>query len=129
MMGTLKPCPFCGSEDVCVPEREDFNALMLGWSLGVRAECEACGAHGPGFEVKKSDDFDAAHDMAVAAWNARAERTCHPVPTYNDDSPWAVMVCSECGRRLHYDEEEDGTMDYQPYCGCGARVEEVVDGS
>lgn len=49
-----------------------------------------------------------------------AERTCHPIEKFTEGSPWPVMVCSECGRTLHYDEHRE--MDYQPYCGCGAKV-------
>jgi hypothetical protein len=56
------------------------------------------------------------------AWNTRAERTCHPVEKFTEDSPWPVMVCSECGRQLHYDEHRE--ISYQPYCGCGAKVVE-----
>jgi hypothetical protein len=58
------------------------------------------------------------------AWNTRAERACKPIAKFNyDDTPWPTMVCSECGRRLHYDETKD-SLEYSPYCVCGAKVVE-----
>lgn len=109
MTNELKPCPFCGE----YPKLTDcaYDALTI-------IECELC---------EKTRDCIvrvecALHDQAIEVWNTRAERTCHPVEKFSEDSPFPVMVCSECGRPLHYDEFRE--MDYQPYCGCGAKVVE-----
>lgn len=105
-MTELKQCPFCGSE-----------AKMESMGRGpyqTRVGCSECSCT-LGYHVSKK--------RAIEAWNTRAERTCHPVPKYNDESPWPVMVCSECGRSLHYDATKDG-IEYSPYCVCGAKVVE-----
>lgn len=57
-------------------------------------------------------------DKLIEAWNTRAERTCKPLYFEYGEGP----CCSECGRRLHYDEHTE--RDYPPYCGCGAKVVE-----
>lgn len=57
----------------------------------------------------------------------KRERTCKPVKEYGEGTPYPHLICSECGRSLHWDEtvneygEDSGEL--QPYCGCGARVE------
>lgn len=114
MSNEVMACPLCGDSGFikvvtrCKPEGE--------WEA--RMKCEECGIE----LIKSGETEDAAITALLKAWNTRAERTCHPVPKYGDDSPWPVMVCSECGRPLHYDEHRE--MDYQPYCGCGAKVVE-----
>lgn len=116
MCNELKPCPFCGSSlDIFF---EDSYKTRLGCYCA-ELRCFRCGAsiHGHG-NTKEVSENHARH-----RWNTRVERTCHPVPKYDDDSPWPVMVCSECGRSLHYDETKDG-IGYSPYCVCGARVVE-----
>ena len=108
-MTELKPCPFAKPGEV--HHTRTITAVGESWVL-----C-SCGASGPTFSGVDSER------KAIEAWNTRAERTCHPVSKYGDDSPWAVMVCSECGRRLHYDETK-GSLEYSPYCVCGAKVVE-----
>lgn len=115
MSNEVMACPLCGDSGFikvatrCKPEGE--------WEA--RMKCEECSIE----LIKSGETEDAAITALLKAWNTRAERTCHPAPKYGDDSPWPVMVCSECGRRLHYDETKDG-LEYSPYCGCGAKVVE-----
>lgn len=119
-MSELKPCPKCNGDS--------FTARVCG---GVAAfgcaeyvyevEC-SCGLS---FCVDcSSETKEEAEREGIEAWNNRVERTCNPIAKFNyDDTPWPTMVCSECGRRLHYDETKDG-IEYSPYCVCGAKVVE-----
>ena len=56
----LKPCPFCGSEDVDIVKMypDKWNVTFL------RGGCEHCGGKGPN-KMKHAD--------AVRAWNRRAQ--------------------------------------------------------
>lgn len=114
-MSELMECPFPTTEIVHVPRV--ITAVGESWVL-----C-TCGASGPMF----SDVDGSGEQKAIDAWNTRAERTCHPVEKFNEESPWPKLVCSECGRPLHVDDavDENGIeySELQPYCGCGARVE------
>jgi Lar family restriction alleviation protein len=65
--GKIKPCPFCGRDDL-VPsfhtERSEDETFC------VCIACEECGAEGPPVPVNKMDrsaSLDAAHKL----WNAR----------------------------------------------------------
>ena len=53
---TLKPCPFCGSDDL----------LIDGHSSGASIECQECLAEGP---------FGDSHDGARELWNRRPSPT------------------------------------------------------
>lgn len=109
MTNELKPCPFCGGE------AEYRAAKYVRTAFKHSVVCLECFASIP--------PKDSKHE-AINAWNTRVERTCKPIAKFNyDDSPWPVMVCSECDRRLHYDETKYG-LEYSPYCGCGAKVVE-----
>ncbi len=113
-VGTLEPCPLCNGNVTY------SSGVHIGYDMDTGTlRCDECGlslrARLYGFGM-----YDPLH--AFDSWNTRAERTCHPVEKFTEDSPWPVMVCSECGRPLHYDEYRE--MDYQPYCGCGAKVVE-----
>lgn len=117
-MTELKPCPFCGGEAEFYPAA----CIEKGWYIAT-VQCVSCAAQvcsKPGLDRAEQE----ANESAIQAWNTRAERTCKPIPKYIDDSPWPVMVCSECRRPLHYDGDESGVVEYQPYCGCGAKVVE-----
>lgn len=114
MTNELKPCPLgCPRSHINVYTRkitsEHFEAKL---------QCNKCDIN----IFRSGETEKLALENAIEAWNTRAERTCKPIPKYGDDSPWPVMVCSECGRPLHYDELRE--MDYPPYCGCGAKVVE-----
>lgn len=112
-MTELKPCPKGCDSFIDVGTREIDESW---WSAIVR--CADCG-----IELRRGAQSEKeALEKAIEAWNTRAERTCHPVEKFTEDSPWPVMVCSECGRQLHYDEHRE--ISYQPYCGCGAKVVE-----
>ena len=117
MTNELKPCPLCGPESFIVPfTRQPSEPDAPFWTAVLK--CDYCGISLSGTGVTE----ELALKSAIEAWNTRAERTCKPIPKYGDDSPWPVMVCSECGRPLHYDEHTES--DYPPYCGCGAKVVE-----
>ena len=90
---TLLPCPFCGGEARMLGTKERwFNPACS------NAEC-GC----------EWTDSYATEAEAVAAWNARAERTCKRVWT------GAEMICSSCAYQLN-----DKTANY---CrNCGAKV-------
>ena len=120
MSNELKPCPFCGGKTAEIETRnsgEDRHFAVV--------KCLKC-REDQDFWLEICTNYfstrEAAKEAAIEAWNTRAERTCHPVEKFTEDSPWPVMVCSECRRPLHYDEHRE--MDYQPYCGCGAKVVE-----
>lgn len=116
---TGNSCPCCG--DLALPKWFSASKPNRQAPYGLESEarvyyeCRKCGL--------RTKDFS-TQEAALGAWNTRAERTCKPIPKYSDDSPWPVMVCSECRRPLHYDGDESGVVEYQPYCGCGAKVVE-----
>lgn len=95
----LMPCPFCGGEAYTVNDGGRY------WTV----ECHDCAAHTGLYATK---------DFAIAAWNARAERTCEFVD--DSDSEPSPPKCSACG----YDPGiyecawyEDGTYGYERnYC-------------
>lgn len=94
-MSELKPCPFCGSE-ARAEWMDGEEQLDLCW-----VECGKCGA---------STVFCGQPELAIDAWNTRAERTCSNVNKGHS------FTCSECG---NYIDENDN------YCpNCGARVVE-----
>lgn len=109
MCSELKPCPFEKPN-----EKHHIEAIETrpGYGYIYCSDCE--------FAFPGEDELPP--DVLIERWNTRAERTCHPVEKFTEGSPWPVMVCSECGRSLHYDEHRE--LDYQPYCGCGAKVVE-----
>lgn len=101
-MMELKPCPFCGGD-----------ALLVHYTIApCRVVCEECGCGTHWFANEESD-------MAVAAWNRRAERTCGE--WRGDPSPYAItnfeaheddeLWCEHC------DIELDEDWSYCPSCG------------
>lgn len=72
MIDQLKPCPFCGGNDMYV-ERADNTACFV--------ICNDCQTRGP-IEVQESDDEEIpGHDGAITAWNRRPPAA----PAFTDD--------------------------------------------
>lgn len=113
MAETLKPCPFCGSDDVrLMPDHMDRrDSYVL---------CRSCGA--------RSTSAFSAKD-AVEMWNQRTERTCRIV-RYVDQNPASrggiVHRCSSCGKAFPRQFFSNGwtRLNYCPTCGC--RVTGVI---
>ena len=109
-MSNLKPCPFCGGEAFVnddptgnggKPHMSGNVGLGRLWSV----ECDECGADA---------GFWQDRDVAIAAWNSRAERTCEFAPDgMMDDRLW--YSCSNCGGYITTDY---GMPSYCPHCGC-----------
>ena len=116
-MSELKPCPFCGCEDIDEYEGDYGNGVY----------CMSCGAM-MGEQIHKHDfHYDGgrvSYEHARDAWNTRAERTCH------DTGECRMFRCSECGFGINdaYLENEADYgihLDFVNYCpSCGARVVE-----
>ncbi|MDE9484013.1 Lar family restriction alleviation protein [Xenorhabdus bovienii] len=62
----LKPCPFCGSNNIKV----DFRAMMHIEEYGVGVTCYNCYTRGPGTDCFHTDEK--VKRNAVKAWNRRA---------------------------------------------------------
>lgn len=95
-MEKLKPCPFCGSENL------KYSRFMSG------VRCNECGAMSPASLTK---------DSSIREWNTRYERTCVPfdAETNLSGTDCPAWICSECSQLF-----EAGAK----YCSnCGARVE------
>lgn len=99
MSNELKPCPFCGGEAVLC-ENTDYAYVY----------CKECGS--------QTDESHGTAGAAVAAWNTRAERTCHLERIPYEPGEYEGMRCSVC-------KTVDLEMGVGPYCpGCGAKVVE-----
>ena len=100
-MNDLKPCPFCGNGASL--EWMDGDELDLCW-----VECGKCGA---------STVFCGQPELAIEAWNTRAERTCKM--EWDEDGegdelyPVGHVTCSACGAWLY----AVNTMRFCPKCG------------
>ncbi|WP_426577629.1 Lar family restriction alleviation protein [Xenorhabdus stockiae] len=69
MSSELKPCPFCGSDNLGSNhyfDSDDKN--YIGW-----IDCYSCDARGP--EIGWFDDFGEAETEAIKLWNQRAKNT------------------------------------------------------
>jgi len=112
---TLLPCPFCGGEYAQVRYMGGKWQEPSAFDSGYRGECCDCGA------ITAACDTEAE---AIAAWNARAERTCEMELTelssgsaYHD-----VWLCSACGEQVEQ-HTVMGKSEPPRYCpNCGARV-------
>ena len=78
-MSELLPCPFCGGE----AEMLTAESMNGGYLFGIM--CNDCRSRGDVYDTEAE---------AIAAWNSRAERTCH------DDNIGGSFVCSECGANV-----------------------------
>ena len=107
-MTDLKPCPFCGGK-------------AWHYALGPiehHIECtnpKCCAVTG-GWMTE---------DEAIAAWNARAERTCE-WELEHSGTLYDKWRCSECGYLFVEPRCDQGYTDMEPnYCpNCGAKVVE-----
>lgn len=116
-MSELLPCPFCGGEAFVnddptgnggKPHMSGNVGLGRLWSV----ECDECGADA---------GFWQDRNVAIAAWNSRAERTCK-----QEERGWGTegdhaRVWLTCG----HDCMVPTVQDLPNYCpNCGARVVE-----
>lgn len=108
MSDELKPCPFCGGEAV-------FNAHATANDIGNGVVCRTLAViECPRCEFCIAQEAD---DEAAAAWNARAERTCH-ITDVHDFRDGSRTFFLSCGHQRH---GERGTR--FRYCDvCGAKV-------
>lgn len=98
-MTELKPCPFCGSENVSAEGR---SASMRGVPF-----CHNCGADGPQNEVYAKGD-----------WNTRAEPTVKPL-VWEEFDAWTAWADSPVGR-YSWDGEKITLSTQSSYVGDGA---------
>lgn len=111
MNGELKPCPFCGSDDM-ITSRYDYEDPT---AYGCQVICADCGARVESNmgDVKLHQSPGKAEESAMKHWNTRAERTCH---VEHDDE--LGDSCSECGFKI-------GFFRMLTFCpNCGARIED-----
>ena len=103
MSEELKQCPFCGGEAVLLKPDESATIYRVGCNC---AHCIGANAVWHAYTSEAE---------AIAAWNARAERTCHAIAIYNMHDEWCADECSMCGYEWYEDEPN--------YCpNCGAKV-------
>lgn len=95
----LKPCPFCGGKAEIARNK---SVTSLGWY----GRCTSCLSSGQRFLVRTETFHTEAE--AIAAWNTRAERTCHN-KTYGN-----YLHCSSCDELIY---QGDRQFDYCPNCG------------
>ena len=106
-MNDIKPCPFCGSDNVSTSYKDTFS---YDFRRGVYcADC--CGGIYPFYDTEAE---------AIKAWNTRTERTSTPVDYIgeyyshivgeSDEYYGAFCVCSEC-------EKYVPMINYCPECG------------
>lgn len=104
----LKPCPFCGGE---------ARAFFCEESGTYDVQCQQCGAL-PFLGRRRGSGRFKSMDDVIAAWNRRAERTCHDTGARK-----VFFVCSECGEAYRKDSMRLWHHKPWSYCpNCGARV-------
>lgn len=68
----LKPCPFCGFEDVCLDGDEWEHINGEDGYVECFVYCPRCGAHGP-HAFRYDRGLDMTQGVAMEAWNRRAK--------------------------------------------------------
>lgn len=108
MADNLKPCPFCGGE----AQFRIFDTIC-------NVECPECFN---GTRYYALDDYE----QAVAAWNARAERTCEKLPP--DNGMTCIVRHDATGETIEVGYWKCGVCECNNFEGarycmkCGARV-------
>lgn len=97
-MSEIKPCQFCGSDEINIRAKSFTDGSFQTW-----IECALCHA-----QTKRTNDLDAA----IEAWNTRAERTC---VMHRRGSSTDNRECSECG--ASYRGDVLYPLNYCPNCG------------
>jgi len=71
--GGIKPCPFCGNQDLTISEKDVFHELVNenGSSL-LAIECNTCNTVLRLFEIPENNYWFGV-GMLVATWNRRVE--------------------------------------------------------
>lgn len=116
----LKPCPFCGGEasindDPTGNGGKPITRGRIGLGRLWSVECDECGADAGYWQ---------GEEIAVLAWNTRAERTCRmDYVGYigTEESHASIYQCSKCSMRYM----SANVPDSGEYCmACGAKVVE-----
>lgn len=109
-MSELKPCPFCGGE------ADEYEG-----DYGNGIYCMMCGAMvGEPIHLEYRTTKRVNIEEAIAAWNTRAERTCHRSDV---DGYSFRFECSACGYVSIVHNCETRLDELPHYCpNCGAKV-------
>ena len=112
-MSELKPCPFCGSEEIMLELEANY----------VSAFCEKCGSRAA---------FKTSLEEAAASWNMRHDRTCNPETEVLDTVDIGIGFlerlvdnCSDCCEPLtcDYSSNAHWRRVLPNYCSnCGSKV-------
>lgn len=103
-MNTLKPCPFCGGEDI---EKLGFSPNC---DTRPHIHCRDCGIDV--YDVPTVIPIWHRNDSMVQAWNTRAEQAIQPAKLTAD------QVC-ECSKSVYFEGYSDG------YVNRGAHLDET----
>ena len=85
----LRPCPFCGKDEVYVQYTDDY----LEWGV----YCRTCKAQIYSFPTESE---------AIKAWNTRTPHTNKKCSKEHGIECWHGNYCRECGEKFHSNEEE-----------------------
>ena len=114
-MSELKPCPFCGSENIAVGSDEGtvyrrntaFGDLTRSVPTVRWAYCVDCGCVAPAEKVNNFDGFykpdeqEDALNRAISAWNRRAQPAEPPVRC----GECANYQTQNCGAKMDKEDE------------------------
>lgn len=110
-MSELKPCPFCGGDDMAVSVdggvSPGYVDVCQKYVCTCTISCERCHAEIHGYAASNitCDLYDRSVNEAAAAWNTRHVETCSN----------KRGICSACGSIMY---------DAPNYCAiCGRKVE------